>query len=547
MNLVSQIKSTEIVFVLRESVEIFSNISVLKKLQKRLKEQKKKAIFICSKKFLRASLVSQGFEVWSRITAKYRAGEMYDIANFLYESPRELSQKASLAVRFNSRPLSRPKNKYKKDKQKGFFKHLSLFNRDILQKKTFLILDKIFFGILGGCLFIGILYWFFSGQTSITLKPKMEVVSVVQNFLVALPEAKIFAEDLRLPIIDGEFWSSGVDAREHIVSSGRKYDVTNARGEVTLFNETRREKFLLPSRLSNKEGIIFRFSQNVLIPPRSDAGPGKVIVRIVADPFDTEGSVVGERGNIAAGTELFFPALSPRAQELYYAKANRGPLVGGSSLTHYFLEEKDESQGIEALKTSYKTKIIEDLKQKVILESKNHKKKLRLLENPKLVFTEVKDYIFPRDLVGTEMQTYEARGEVLVKVIVFDENQLLDFLENQLKKSLDSRKVFLLDDESLFYRLIDDSFLQDRGFIKVSVEVFGVEGLGSDPANLEILNLKQKIKESIVGKSKDEALAIVLNLDEIDEVYSIETRPFWHKKVDSDIDNIKIKIAEIKE
>ena len=37
-------------------------------------------------------------------------------------------------------------------------------------------------------------------------------------------------------------------------------------------------------------------------------------------------------------TELIFPALRSESRELYYARANKGPLVGGSTLIHYFID-----------------------------------------------------------------------------------------------------------------------------------------------------------------------------------------------------------------
>ena len=334
-----------------------------------------------------------------------------------------------------------------------------------------------------------------------------------------------------------------VVGEEIIPSSGRQYDVTNARGKLTLFNETREPKFFIPSRLRTADGVIVRFKRDVTVPPRDGERPGQLVIEVEADAYDTKDRPIGYRGNIEAGTELIFPALRKESHELYYARTNKGALVGGSTLTHYFIEEGDKERARELLIETFRIRAVEKLISEIRSRSSREGKKYVLLENPELLQAELLEYQFPEEMVGTESQTFKVYGKLKLSGVVFDQSQVVDILSRKLKLVLDPRqKLIEIDEQSTEYRVLEFEDLAEEGWLKLSVTMVGVGSLDLDSDSRVAVEWRENVKKDIAGKSAEEVRSILINIPEIDDVRSIKISPPLVKSLPTILDRITFEV-----
>ncbi len=299
----------------------------------------------------------------------------------------------------------------------------------------------------------------------------------------------------------------------------------------------------MPSRLQAPNGAIFRFLEAVEIPPRSTEGPGRQSVQVVADEYDEEKKPIGDRGNIDAGTELFFPALRPESRELWYAKANLGPLVGGSTLTHYFLQDNEFERVQEVLIETLRVRAVDQLRAEIANRSLREKKKYVLLDDPRLLKAELLQADFPAGLIGQELQTFQVPGRIKVSGIVFDQQEVVHFLTEKLRQRQDNRKKLLhLDQQSTEYEVLELEPLDIGKWLKLSVEMQGIETLDMESDALSAIEWRDNLRREIAGKKLSEAQSILTNFADIERVLNLEISPFWADQLPKLHDRIHFEI-----
>lgn len=522
----------KIVFICPRNYSPLSDMAFLKKLKEAAKEHKKKLAFVSPQQFAREALKSQKFQTYSKVVKEIEEGEEMKVKAFYdsVEATKNVEKEKEIVKKLSTKSSDAPK-----------FEMHKIENADNPKP----IRGKIFFGFLAIILIlVGVWVWI-SPKAVITIKPKVSVLPVTQNILVTFPETELRAEDEFLPQVQGIFTQTEVAGTETFPSTGRSYDLTNARGKVTLFNETTKPKFLIPSRLSTVDGVIFRFNENVTIPPHDADGPGRAVIEIVADEYDEAGKPIGDRGNIVAGTELFFPALREGIRELYYARANKGPLVGGSTLTHYFIEEGDFEAVEETLVETFRVRGTEYLRNEIKNRSEREGKKYVLLDDPRLLTHELLEATFPDFLIGEETQTFDVTAKLKLAGIVFDQTEVSEFLAEKLRQTQDHRKKLLhIDGTSANYRVLDAEHLpsEEGQWIKLSVEMQGVEMLDIDSDSEDAREWRENLKKEVAGKSVSQTRSLLTNYTDIDHVLDIKVSPFWAEELPKIFNQIEFKI-----
>lgn len=401
-----------------------------------------------------------------------------------------------------------------------------------------------FFVFLLLILGLGWLYFWVSPQAEIIIKPRINTTEVTQNIVVGLPGASWDETDENLPKIKGIKVQTEKIETQTFASTGRKYELTNASGQVTLFNETSEPKYLLPSRLKTEDGVIFRMQSEATIPARKEGKSGRVAVRVVADEYDESEKPVGQRGNIDAGTELFFPGLRQESRELYHAKANLGPLVGGSTLTRYFVTPEDNELAKPLLTESLRIQAVDSLKTELERRSNREAKDYVLIEQASVLQSELTNFEYDPLQTGQELQAFAVEGALKIEGLVFDQDQVITVMAKKLKQSQDDRKKMVnIDAGSVEYRILETEGYEERGWVKLSVTLTGVETLDFEADNEFAVTWQQGIKKEIIGLSLDSARGLLLNHPEIEEIVKLEIRPFWLHQLPVIVDQIKLDIA----
>ncbi|MCF7830974.1 hypothetical protein K9M41_03210 [Candidatus Gracilibacteria bacterium] len=527
LGLFKQTTVQKIVFICPRNSNLLTDVSFLKKLKTAASEAGIAISFVCEQKFIRDILKSQKLTTHTKV-------------------PKELDKEPKKTLSDFSEKIAAKKNETKEPKNTTTKKTKARpdFATQKIQKNgSKPIRGRVFFAFLAVIvILVGVWFWI-SPRAVIKVKPKISVVPVTQNILVKFPDASIPKDNTTLPTVDGIFVQTEVTGTEVFPATGRRYDLTNARGKVVLFNETSRPKIMVPSRLQAPDGAIFRFAERVEIPPQTEDGAGQLVVEVVADEYDSEGKPIGERGNIEAGTELFFPALRDVSRELWYAKANRGPLLGGSTLTHYFIGEDDFEKVKEVLTETFRVRGIEQLQTEIRNRSAREKNYYVLLDDPRLLTMNLLDAGFPENLIGQEVQTFEVSASLQMSGIVFDQTDVTNFLGEKLRATQDHRKKLIsIDEGSADYRVLDSEKLYDDKWLKLSVEMKGVETLDLDSESPVAQEWRENLKKEIIGKEKKEVRSIISNYPEVEKVLDIRVSPFWAENLPNLVDQIEFEI-----
>lgn len=524
----------------------------INQLKKEAKAAEKKLVIVSSKKLVRDFLKKSGVTAYSIVPAKFKDGDKICLFEFLgnptdktkKEKKERLEKKDS-----ETEDLDQIENKKESEtvETKKETKDVPVFSLNRIKKPTSPLRAKIFFGLLFLLLAAAGLFYWQKPTANIVLRPKISVVPVLQNMILKLPSGEIDQTEQTLPVIKSILLDATITDTENVPTTGREYEVTNAKGKITLFNESDKPKFLVPSRLSTADGKIFRFKKNVTIPAKANKKPGRVVVAIEADEFDADKKPIGIKGNIEAGTELFFPALREDLQEIYYGKAINGPLVGGSTLTKYKINASDEALGEKILRENFKDRALQELEIKLAKRKKLQGENHIFLPDEDFIFEELTDYKFPIETVGTESQTVPVSGSLKVSGLVFDQNSVKKELRKFLEKSLDERqKIIDIDEKTIEYIPFDIEDFKEEKWGKISVKALATEQFSVDSNNPSFQQWIQKIKEGITNKSKDEIKPILANNQEIEEVVSIEIKPFWATKTPLSPDQIFFTIQDVK-
>ena len=391
---------------------------------------------------------------------------------------------------------------------------------------------------------LGLLFFWVSPRAEIVIKPRINTTEVTQNIVVGLPGALFDETDENLPKVGGIRVQTEKSATQTFASTGREYDITNARGQITLFNETSEPKFLVPSRLKTDEGVIVRTQANVTIPARAEGKPGRISVEVVADAYDEEENPIGERGNIDAGTDLFFPALRRETRELYYGKANQGPLVGGSTLTTYFVTPDDHVLAEPLLSESLRIQAIDSLKTELERRSNREAKDYILIEQASVLQSILNEFVYDEAQTDQTLQAFEVSGVLTLDGLVFDQDQVITIMAEKLRQSQDDRKKMVnIDEGSIEYRILDTEDYIEQGWVKLSVTLTGVETLDFEAENEFAREWQSSIKKEILGRGVEEARGLLLNHPEIESIIRFEVSPFWLQKLPVLVDQIKLEVA----
>lgn len=536
LSIFSALRAKTIYFVIARDFSLITEINFVKKLAETASDHKTEIKFVTQKPYFQQILKRQNLEIFDILPEDIADQPSKNISQILGKIEAHKNEIAPSD--FSSQKINK---KIKGTKSSPSFSAKKIENlKDEKSMRSFLFF--LFLVLITGM--AGVFFWI-SPSATITINPQISVIPITQNVLIKLPGSVEGDENSKLPFVEGIFVETEIAGTETFPSSDKTYELTHARGKVTIFNETSEAKFFIPSRLESADGVILRTQKNITVPAKKDNIPGKIVVDVIADPFDSKSKPIGTRGNIDAGTELFFPSLRKETQELYYAKANRGPLVGGSTLTHYFVSENDYELAKPILHESFRVEGIDSLQQELERRSNREGTKYVLLSQPQLLKSNLLEYTTDESLIGQEQQTFRANGKVKVSGLVFDQDAIINVLQKKIEDSQDHRKKLLkMDETSIDYRVLEHEDFEDERWVKLSVSLMGIETLNLKAKSDFATQWQTELKKEIAGKEEKSANSILINHPEIKEIIKIKISPFWNKSIPSILDQINFKIVE---
>ncbi len=318
-----------------------------------------------------------------------------------------------------------------------------------------------------------------------------------------------------------------------------------ASGKVTIMNTAEEPwEFKTGTRLKTADGLIFRIPESVTVPaatadPQGVAVPGRLVVTVKADPFDSLGKPVGERGNVGP-SHFIFPGLEKKDQARLWGEST-APMSGGTTEYRRIVKTED----IEAAKQQIKDHLIEAAKEELrgSLDSQNqlNHTHLVLLDDRRYLKTELLDLRLSEDLLGSSRDKFEVFAKIQAEGVAYDLDQLFAILkkeiQNRVHPDMQIREESLSLD-NVHYTVIDEDPVS--GLIKLTVNLKGIEEFVIDPAKDAGQRLGDRIKNKVLGMSVADAKTLINNFPEVDAV-EIKTWPFWITTLPRLPENIQIK------
>ncbi|MFA7685761.1 MAG: hypothetical protein WCX95_03090 [Candidatus Gracilibacteria bacterium] len=329
------------------------------------------------------------------------------------------------------------------------------------------------------------------------------------------------------------------------VPTGKKFSErgANPSGKITITNTTNQEwPLVAQTRFQTKEGLVFRITNGVTVPAATSQGAGKVEAFVVADPTDSYGAIVGERGNIGP-SKFFLPGLKEDSRSKIYAESKEN-MVGGITDYISYVSKEDIDSAKSRLHDELVRSAIEDLRKSVADKSKlvEGATVYTLLEGEGATRTGDVKITVPADIEGKELKQYDLTGEVQVSGVYYERDAMLEILKNELLLKKSPQKDLLrINDDSTNYRIFE--WDEPRGKIKVTANIKGIEQFSIDQSKENGQRLLKKIRDHIAGKDIEEAKLYMQNLPEINKV-EIESWPVWAPTIPKLPDNIEFEIRD---
>ncbi len=293
---------------------------------------------------------------------------------------------------------------------------------------------------------------------------------------------------------------------------------------MTILNTTDEPySFRKGSRMANEAGMVFRISEPVVLEPGAE-----VTVPAVAEPVDTYGEIIGERGNVPAGVRWEFVGLPPAERKRVFGE-NRAPATGGTSSYRTVLKQED----IDVGKKQLEEELIDLAKQMVdeqrILYNAQHKdQQLELLYYDELTKVAYGGFVLPTQFVGQPVTSVPITASITYSAYAYDTQAVLSMLSEELKSHVREGKR-LLEKSLTLSRLVAHviDYADDLSWIKITVDLSGTEQYILDPLSPSGAHFAKDVRERVAGVSKQDAIRIVKNLPEVDSV-EISLWPPWN-------------------
>lgn len=304
----------------------------------------------------------------------------------------------------------------------------------------------------------------------------------------------------------------------------------NAQGQIVISNKGDQVQLLIAkTRFRSPDGLIFRIPDAVSVPAK-----GTVTARVIADPLDDKGQVIGAHGNLPANTHFTLPALKGTYKDLLFGD-NPQPFTGGTTEAIKTLTDQDIAQAKVDIINDINKIALQKLQERVDQENSTKGSTLVLVKEPKVVkivteSNDVRDGSKPNDI----RENFQMYAKAKVSSVTFERKDMMKILDRKLSSLLNpDLRIATIDNDALELQFVD----QDSKNLKIKFNV-------TVPYRLEYIlkpDYIDNLKTQIIGMSLPNAEGYLNKLDSIAEAKS-SSWPFWVKSVPGLKSNIVIKV-----
>lgn len=393
------------------------------------------------------------------------------------------------------------------------------------------------------------LYTFFKllPSSEIFITPNQETGTFTTNMYLSVSGAHLPISQNHVRTLPLTLLTIHVDRTLTYDQISKKFTGTNAYMTVTIFNDADEPYSLRRgTRILNQAGMKFRLLDQVILDPHT-----KVDVRAEADPIDQYGEVLGQRGNVPGGVKWYFPGLSERERTLVYAR-NANPATGGTTSYVNVLTKEDivGTPHNPGAKQRLEQELLMVARQQVSDEIENrnqlHGSQLVLLQREELTKVIFSNFALSESFIGQNIATIPLQGSLDYTVILYDENELLSMMRQEVLQRVPTDKTILpssIARENMSVHVIPP-WDSELSWVKITASLTYNQRYILNPITPTGAKFGKYIRDNVAGKSSAEAFRIIRNLPEVSKV-EISLWPPWTKTLPEIGSSIAITEKEI--
>lgn len=276
------------------------------------------------------------------------------------------------------------------------------------------------------------------------------------------------------------------------------------------------------TRFTNQAGTVFRILEPALVDAHSE-----VTVRARAEDVDLYGQIIGDRGNVPIGLKWDIPGLALEERKLVYGE-NRKAGVGGTTAYRTVLRPED----LEMARKRLEQELLADAKleleqQREQRNADDSSKFLVLLNYPELTATTYSGFVLPTQFLGQEVTSVPVQGSIRYTMFVYDADEILTELRRELQSHVQEGSRLLeqqIGREDLLAHVI--AYDDNLSWIKLTVDLTARQEYILDPLSPTGAMFGKKVREKVLGIGVKDALRIIRNMPEVDQV-EIRQWPPW--------------------
>lgn len=418
--------------------------------------------------------------------------------------------------------------------------------RSKLQSAGILALPKTRIWLLFGSSAAVFLFVFFRllPSATITITPSQATESFTTNvYLVSSGTVSLPVDPERVKSLPMILLTASVTRTLTYDQISTNFTGKNATMMVTVYNNSNEQySFRTGTRLVNQAGMVFRTKAPLFIQAQS-----KQDIETEADPLDQYGQVVGDRGNVPGNLKWDFVGLQSAERRVIFGR-NEEPASGG--VTAYETEMKREDLDGGPKRVGAKQRLEQELLSVAKQQAEDERLALNQLRGThyvqlqyeELTRTEYRDFELPYEFVGQSVASIPVTGTIDFTIILYDENELLDLLAKEARLRTPDHTI--VSEESLSRENIDLHVIapwdDDFAWVKITADLTYNQRYVFDPLSPDGAAFGKHIRESVAGKTVQDAYRVLRNLPEVSSV-EISVWPPWSFTLPTIGTNIAIK------
>ncbi len=296
-----------------------------------------------------------------------------------------------------------------------------------------------------------------------------------------------------------------------------------ASGTIRIFNNYSKEPQRLSpeTRFESVSGKIFKLDKNgIKIPGKLGDNPGSIDVIVYAEKPGPEYNIDLTDFTIPGFKEV---GLDKKYENIYALSVKS--FSGGFTGESFVVGDEQQKNAILELESELKSELVNRL------DVEKTDKVLLVNDSIQIVFKEP-------NIENIDEQKVILKQDAKIFALLIKKTKLEKYLRKAYFPETQKDDLFLLNFDNINFRYKDDKNLNFSTLKKVKINM--------DLDSLLVWNIDTNlVKESLVGLPKNKISIILQEFDEIDSA-RIKIEPFWRKNISDRIDDLKVKIIEIK-